>query len=93
MVKGVKRNIIEIKDTGNSCFEKIVFYISPNSSLSAAQTVKMATKEIERFSPNLEKNKSLRNIVSNKTKKRRIISLLVIGGIACLGLLLKIFVY
>lgn len=29
MIKGINRQVVEVKDTGNECFEKILFFIKP----------------------------------------------------------------
>lgn len=31
MVKGVSKNIIEISDTGNECFERAILFVRPDS--------------------------------------------------------------
>ena len=41
MVKGVNRTVIEVNDTGNEMFEKIVLYVKPKyGNLGAAQLQK-----------------------------------------------------
>ncbi|MBR3300650.1 MAG: hypothetical protein IKI68_04095 [Clostridia bacterium] len=49
MVKGVKRNIIEIKNTGSDCFERIVFYISPDFPLAGKNAADLAAVELKRI--------------------------------------------
>lgn len=29
MIKGINRQVVEVKDTGNDCFERILFFIKP----------------------------------------------------------------
>lgn len=29
MIKGINRQVVEVNDTGNECFEKILFFIKP----------------------------------------------------------------
>lgn len=29
MIKGINRQVVEVKDTGNECFEKILFFVKP----------------------------------------------------------------
>lgn len=29
MIKGINRQVVEVKDTGNECFERILFFIKP----------------------------------------------------------------
>ncbi len=31
MLKGVNKNVIEISDTGNSCFERAILFVRPES--------------------------------------------------------------
>lgn len=29
MIKGINRQVVEVKETGNECFEKILFFVKP----------------------------------------------------------------
>ncbi len=29
MIKGINRQVVEVKETGNDCFEKILFFVKP----------------------------------------------------------------
>ncbi len=29
MIKGINRQVVEVRDTGNECFEKILFFVKP----------------------------------------------------------------
>ena len=29
MIKGINRQVVEVKDTGNECFERILFFVKP----------------------------------------------------------------
>lgn len=49
MVKGVNKKIIEINDTGNEVFEKVVLYIRPKYSL-------LSNKELKREAEVILKN-------------------------------------
>ena len=31
MIKGINRQVVEVKDTGNECFERILFFVRPES--------------------------------------------------------------
>ena len=31
MLKGVNKNVIEIQDTGNDCFERVILFVRPES--------------------------------------------------------------
>lgn len=48
MVKGVNKKIIEINDTGNEIFEKVVLYIKPKYSLLSNKELKKEAEEILR---------------------------------------------
>ena len=32
MIKGINRQVVEVRDTGNECFEKILFFVKPESA-------------------------------------------------------------
>ena len=87
MVKGVKRNIIEVNNTGSECFERIVFYISPDFKLSGKNVAELAAKELTRIMGGSKDNKTtLRYRV--KAKRKRKILYLVLGAVAIIGLIL-----
>lgn len=44
MVKGVNKRVIEVNDTGNKFFEKIVFYVTPQYSELTPTQLKEATE-------------------------------------------------
>lgn len=48
MVKGVNKTVIEINETGNKYFERVVFYISPEYSFMSQN--KLETKVIDYMS-------------------------------------------
>ena len=80
MVKGVSRNIIEVNNTGSDCFERIVFYISPDFSASGRNVADLAASELEKILNGSNDYKiSLRYRI--KAKKRRKIIGAVIGTV------------
>lgn len=46
MVKGVNKKVIEINDTGNEVFEKVVLYIKPQYSVLSNKELKREAKVI-----------------------------------------------
>ncbi len=44
MVKGVNKRVIEVNQTGNKFFEKIVFYVSPEYGQLSTGELKKATE-------------------------------------------------
>ena len=74
MVKGVNKTIIEIKETGNEYFEKIILYVSPKySGASPVKIQKAVNSELEKINGNKgTSGKSLRQVISYR-KRRRVI--------------------
>ncbi len=66
MVKGVNKRVIEVNDTGNKFFEKIVFYVTAEYSDLSPTQLKEATKFLNlgfdenRFNMPLRKRRRLR---------------------------------
>ena len=93
MVKGVSRNIIEINNTGSDCFERIVFYISPDFSASGRNVADIAANELEKILNGSRDCKiSLRYRV--KAKKRRRAICIIAGAViiifaAVIGIVLR----
>lgn len=46
MVKGVNKNIIEINDTGNEIFEKVILYIKPQYNNISNKLLNSETEKI-----------------------------------------------
>ncbi len=85
MVKGVNKTIIEINDTGNELFEKIILYVSPKySNLNPLKLKAAATKELDKFGSEAGYKKSLRAVISAKRRKRKIITTLAVAVTAVL---------
>ncbi len=82
MVKGVNKRVIEVNNTGNKFFEKIVFYVKAEYGDLTSVELKQATEFLSLgFGENLPlKNPSLRH--RRKVKKIRLIcisALLALG--------------
>jgi len=74
MVKGVNKNIIEVNNTGSDIFEKIVFYVTPEYGTLGAKALNEASMELEKiFSPDSQDNFSLRKIVKNKARRKKLV--------------------
>ena len=82
MVKGVNKRVIEVNNTGNKFFEKIVFFVTPEYSNLSAEELYNATEYLSLSlreqallaPPKLRKR--------GKRRKRRIF------GAACIGILI-----
>ena len=83
MVKGVSKRVIEVTNTGNKYFEKIVFYITPDyGNTSRGQLNQAATKLLSTYDfGSFEKN-GLRV----RHRKRKFIRNLVIAS-CCLAII------
>lgn len=79
MVKGVNKTIIEVNETGNEYFEKIILYVSPKYSSANSFKIKKAVgEELKRINGNtVKKGNSLRKMIKMKNRRRIII------GIGC----------
>lgn len=91
MVKGVNKTVIEVNNTGNKFFEKIVFYVTPEyGNLSAKQLRQAAESFSFSFSDKRENknNNSFRK--GYKRKQRRRIIWFTAFALAVLGTVLAI---
>ncbi len=64
MVKGVNKTVIEINDTGNKYFERVVFFVNPDYAFMSQN--KLENKAFEYVNATTEYN----NFKSIKKKKR-----------------------
>lgn len=90
MVKGVNKTIIEINETGNVMFDRVLLFVNPcKASSDSAKLKKEALDYIKSLSPDLN-IRLLRNRINRKKKIKRII----IGAVATLLLtsIISIFV-
>ena len=86
MVKGINRTVIEINDTGNNMFERVILFVTPEyGNISTRQLKKEAQRVIEKYSPDIVEGKRIRNMY----RKKRIVKtvLFVAGALLLLGFL------
>ena len=77
MVKGVNKKIIEINNTENEFFEKIVLYVSPKATAINSTKVKKAVDTVVKsLSATSANNVSLREILNKKKRRKRAIIIL-----------------
>ena len=90
MVKGVSKRIIEINNSGNKFFEKIVIYVTPEyCNLSPSQLKKATESLVLGFKETPYSSRpTLRR--KNKRKKRLILTLSLVGFLLVGGLILII---
>ena len=82
MVKGVNKTIIEISNTGNKLFNRVILFVSPEY---VDKSDKKLTEEAQSLIRKLESmsGESLRSAVKRQRKrKNRIIIFSVLGSIA-----------
>ncbi len=74
MVKGVNRQIIEINDTSNRYFERVLLFVSPEGSEISSRELNREAKEfLLRLTPEQEPKESLRSRMARRRTKRRLI--------------------
>lgn len=85
MVKGVNKTVIEVNNTGNKFFEKIVFYVTPEYGNLSAKQLRQAA---ESFSFNFEKNISHKASSSfrKRYKRKQKFKFLAFFGGGCVAL-------
>ncbi|MBR2042923.1 MAG: hypothetical protein IJ946_01135 [Clostridia bacterium] len=88
MVKGVNKSVIEITDTGNKFFNKVILFVSPEYS---NKSDKIIAGEAGEFIKKLQSTsrESLRRAVMRERKRRRRIMLCALGAFfAAVGVIL-----
>ncbi len=76
MVKGVNKRVIEVNNTGNKFFEKIVFYVAPEyGNLSAEQLYNAA----DYLSLNLRESALKPPTLRKKRRKRKLRAVLALS--------------
>ena len=79
MVKGVNKQIIEINDTGNKYFDKVLLFISPGKKDLPDELIQAKAKEyVLDFSKSLHESVPLRERIRKKQAKKRVF---IISGI------------
>jgi hypothetical protein len=72
MVKGVNRQIIEINDTGNRHFERVLLFVSAGSSeLTDAELQNKAGEYLKKISPEFSKVPTLRERYRRKYSRKK----------------------
>ncbi len=76
MVKGVSKSVIEISETGNRYFSKVILYVAPEFSSAGEQKLnKEASRLIEEF------DLAGRLVPLRKSmRKRKLLSFLILGS-------------
>lgn len=92
MVKGVNKTIIEINETGNEYFEKIILYVSPKYSWVNSPKIKKAVgEELKKINGNSIKNgKSLRRMINMKNRRRAIFATCCVAALIVCATLITI---
>ncbi len=86
MVKGVNKKIIEINNTENEFFEKIILYVSPKAGAPNSAKVKRAASElVSNLSGDSLKTKGLREILEQKRKQKKRIIIFSLCAVALLA--------
>ncbi|MBQ1186333.1 MAG: hypothetical protein IIX54_01415 [Clostridia bacterium] len=74
MVKGVNKQIIEINDTGNKYFEKVLLFVAPGKKDMPPELLNTRAKEyVIEFSNSISPSISLRERITRKKAKKRAI--------------------
>ncbi len=86
MVKGVNKKIIEINNTENEFFEKIILYVSPKAGAPNSAKVKRAASElVSNLSGDSLKTKGLREILEQKRRQKKRIIIFSLCAVALLA--------
>ena len=97
MVKGVNKNIIEVNDTNNEFFERIVFYLAPKYETLDVKAKETAFREMEKlFIENVDTKSFDCKKIKFKSKTKRILlfgtgAFLLLGVATALLFILNIF--
>ena len=86
MVKGVNKKIIEINNTENEFFEKIILYVSPKAGAPNSAKVKRAASElVSNLSGDSLKTKGLREILEQKRRQKKRVIIFSLCAVALLA--------
>ena len=88
MVKGVNKSVIEISDTGNKFFNKVILFVSPEY---AQKSDKQLTTEADEFVKRLQgcPRESLRKaIIRERKRRRRLFLCFTVGFLIIFGIVL-----
>ena len=85
MVKGVNKQIIEINDTGNKYFEKVLLFVSPGKKDLPSELIETKAREyVMDFSKNFQGTITLRERMRKKRAQRR--AFIIAGVLAFLAI-------
>ena len=93
MVKGVNKQIIEINDTGNKYFEKVLLFVAPGKKDLPGEILQKRAKEyVLEFTNNLAPKVGIREQIMKKRARRRtaIISGIVIFAAVAAAVIINI---
>ena len=86
MVKGVNKKIIEINNTENEFFEKIILYVSPKAGAPNSAKVKRAASElVSNLSGDSIKTTRLREILEQKRRQKKRVIIFSLCAVALLA--------
>lgn len=85
MVKGVNKHIIEINDTGNKYFEKVLLFITPGKKDFPEEILHAKAREyLFEITNNADNDLNLRELIRRKRAKKKI--LVISGAIVVIAL-------
>ncbi|MGN0448006.1 MAG: hypothetical protein ACI4GC_05615 [Acutalibacteraceae bacterium] len=87
MLKGINRQVVEVKDTGSDCFEKIIFFVKPEYAGMSDGKIRERASMIAQKSAAAPITKAKPNKIGEKLK----LLLCALGGIAAGVLISLIF--
>lgn len=85
MVKGVNKSVIEITDTGNRYFSKVILFVSPEYVNKNSRRLSSEAGELIKSLHRSDEALSLRNAVMRERRKRKKI-LFISSGISLLAI-------
>lgn len=86
MVKGVNKQIIEINDTGNKYFEKVLLFVAPGKKdLPSDLLYTKAQEYVVDFSKNFSAGPSLREKMQKKRVRKR--AMFISGTVIALAII------
>ena len=89
MVKGVNRQIIEINDTSNRYFERVLLFVSPEGSEMSSKELNREAKE---FLLRLTPSEAPREGIRTRMARRRLKHRLILGGVAAAVVVSTLFI-
>lgn len=86
MVKGVNKSVIEISDTGNKFFNKVILFVSPEYAEKSNKQLASEAGALIRQLQGTSRESLRKAIIRERKKRKRIIfcavsGLIIVGGI------------